>query len=331
MFFIIAVFLYVTLVGYEHKIRRLHGTLQLLSEFHKTHIHIHKCESWENYIENLQSEEKKSTRLQNLKFYIDYCERIGSVLPERTTPISEHHNDILNDTIDVRCSENCYIVDMKYDITLSVKKNKNQDENSLVQDKVDQSERFLKLSDEAKKIVFEQLFNITFFPEKESKVFHYPAGFSAEAFTSDKLLSESTRFYREGILAGYFYALYYLHEHEWKKILDTDGGIFNVNENEFQPILTKIAHTLVVGITARESQYLASFDVERNTKNHLASYFYWGFLKGREYVRSLQINAIQEIKEIREKISKQDQEKGTVTLPTLEALLFLTQTVKQKH
>jgi YD repeat-containing protein len=106
MFFIIAVFLYVTLVGYEHKIRRLHGTLQLLSEFHKTHIHVHKCESWENYIEDLRSEEKKSTRLQNLRFYINCCERIGSVLPEPKTPISEYNIGIPNDTIYVCCSKN---------------------------------------------------------------------------------------------------------------------------------------------------------------------------------------------------------------------------------
>jgi hypothetical protein len=117
MFFIIAVFLYVTLVGYEHKIRRLHGTLQLLAEFHKTHIQVHKCESWENYIDDLRSEEKKSTRLQNLKFYIDYCERIGSTLPELKTPISEHNICIPNDTIYVCCSENGKSVGIQENVT----------------------------------------------------------------------------------------------------------------------------------------------------------------------------------------------------------------------
>jgi hypothetical protein len=223
------------------------------------------------------------------------------------------------------------------DINRTVKKDNNQDENCLVKDNVDQSERFLKLSDEAKKIVFDQLLNITFFPEKESKVFHYPSGFSAEVFKNDKLFSESTRFYREGILAGYFYAFYYLNEDKWTQILDMDKEVFNLNENEFQQFLKEISESenlYVVGITAGESQYLASFDVERNTKNHSYDYLYWGFLKGRKHVKALQIKSIQEIKEIREKFGKQsrsddqnkmklNQEKYTGVFPTLEALLFL--------
>jgi hypothetical protein len=223
------------------------------------------------------------------------------------------------------------------EVNSSVKENKNQEGNCLIKNNTDQSDSFSKLSDEAKKIVFDQLLNITFFPEKETKMFHYPSGFSAEAFTSDKLFSESTRFYREGILAGYYYAFLYLKEDKWKKILDTDGGVFNFNENEFQQFLTEISASerlYLVGITARESQYLASFDVDRDTKNHYA-YLYYGFLKGREHVKSLQIKTIQEIREIRGKISNQNKisndqnktkpnhEKYSVTIPTLEALLFL--------
>jgi hypothetical protein len=216
------------------------------------------------------------------------------------------------------------------DINLSAQKDKKQDENCFVKDNVDQPESFLKLSDEAKKIVFDQLLNLTFFPEKESKVFHYSSGFSAEVFKNDKLFSESTRFYREGILAGYFYAFYYLNEDKWKKILDTD------NENEFQKFVAEISGNLHSPcLTAGASQYLTSFDIDRNVKNHSYDYLYWGFIKGRKHAELLQIKAIQEIKDIRKKIgnksrisndqnkTKPDQEKDSVILPTIEALLFL--------
>ena len=57
--FVLSIFLYVTLNRYEHRIRRLHGALRYLVEFHHDYVNKNTGESWEDYIDVVKSEQPR--------------------------------------------------------------------------------------------------------------------------------------------------------------------------------------------------------------------------------------------------------------------------------
>ncbi len=77
--FVIALFLFVTLLGFESRIRRLNGTLLILADFHKNYIEKQECGSWQDYQNEVDELRKHSTRLHKIELYLEYCNSIDSI------------------------------------------------------------------------------------------------------------------------------------------------------------------------------------------------------------------------------------------------------------
>jgi hypothetical protein len=67
-----------TLITYDHKLRRAYGTLYILVQIHKDHITHYNCETWQDYINDIKKTKEQTHKLHNLELYLEYCNDVDN-------------------------------------------------------------------------------------------------------------------------------------------------------------------------------------------------------------------------------------------------------------